>query len=322
MRIVGTSLALLPLVIVSSVGGTGCSDSSTSDADADAGAAAPPPGYYGGKGQYPPSGPPVQDTTGCDGSPRLALTLDGVACEVQSARVLTNLDPGGHGWSVEIIAACPSLPFVVVKIQSNDDATYPQSCANSTSVALVANADAGPSTSYGAGGASGSCTIESGPVVANGSAPLSLTATVVSDDAGATHVVSIVPASQAPLASPPAPLRIDGVDCTGTSAPMFTPPTPTDTRWVLVVGGRCGAYRTSDLWVSSRADIPYPQPCSPATQVSLELNSNQPCQKSLSTVNCTVTAGPSLATGSALVPVRVSVVDTTGRVYNAVFTPP
>jgi hypothetical protein len=76
------------------------------------------------------------------------------------------------------------------------------------------------------------------------------------------------------------------------------------------------------LWVSSRADIPYPQPCSPATEVWLELNFNQPCRKSLQTVNCTVTAGPSLATGSALVPVRVSVVDTTGRVYNAVFTPP
>jgi hypothetical protein len=264
----------------------------------------------------------MPDTRGCDGSPRLALTLDGVACEVQSDQVQTNLDPGGHGWSAEVSATCPSLPFVVINIHGKDDETYPQSCASSTSVELMAGADAGPATSYGAGGASGSCTIESGPMAANASALISLTATVVSDDAGAAHVLGIWPASLAPITSPPAPLTIDGVVCTRTRAPMFTPPTPTDTRWVLSVGGTCGAYRTSDLWVSSRADIPYPQPCGAATHVQLDLNESQPCQKLLPTINCTVTAGPSLATGSELVPVSVSVVDTTGRVYNAVFTPP
>jgi hypothetical protein len=258
------------------------------------------------------------------------MALDGVGCTLASAERGT-LGTDGRTWYLDVTGACGSLPFVDVHVLGQGDQPYPQNCAGSNSVELTladggspdaGPADGSPASSYFAHGSSGSCVVAGGPTLADWRTLVSVTATVVDDDAGVAHAVSIGLAGTLPPPTQTTELSVDGVACSS-RPPMFTPPTATDPRWSLSVGGTCGAYRDTDFYVSGKADTPYPHACDGPVPTELFLNMNQQCIQDLtdSIGSCTVMTGPSPSTGSTLVPVTVKLAGPSGKLHTVVFEP-
>jgi len=116
-----------------------------------------------------------------------SLSVDGMPCWIIDTSGETREWPQ---WGISVLASCPVLGSVHVRIDSYANIPYPQSCSVATTVrmylpwgGLSDGGEAGAPSYFEAGYSDGSCTVTSGPTMLTPTRALEYTA-VVEDASG------------------------------------------------------------------------------------------------------------------------------------------
>lgn len=250
------------------------------------------------------------------------MIVDGIPCTEVTVDLTTKAPADGHTWHLDLKGTCGALGVVDAFIRGKDNAAYPQSC--STEAAFVrasigTEGDAGW-LAYDSSARRGSCSITSGPSVANQAAPIAITA-VVENESGETHTLSY----QSPAPAPGA-MQVDGIGCTGVSRDVTTQAPADGHTWILDLKASCGPLGIVEAFITGKDNAAYPQSCAGPAFVRASIGAEGDAgalayDSSEVRGSCSITSGPTVANPSVEVAITAVLENTAGKTHSFSYAP-